>query len=97
MIVGSSSEIFSIIHYYLTFKDIQNQLNAMRLSLKVCGQCHYFRFSSMAYQMSGGEKGYCTLVKGLNVNRDDVVHILDSCDTFELREKDTEYSPWLPV
>jgi len=49
----------------------------------------------MAYQMSGGEKGYCTLSKALNVNRADVVYVLDSCDAFRHRNKETECSPWL--
>jgi hypothetical protein len=50
----------------------------------------------MVYQMSGGEKGYCTLVKDLKVNREDVVYILDGCDAFRHRKNETEYSPRLP-
>lgn len=82
--------------FFSTFEKIQDKLSATNLCLKVCGQCRYFGFSSLAYQFSGGEKGYCTLVKELKVNSDDVVHVLDCCDAFELRKKHTEYSPWLP-
>jgi len=103
MVMGNIAEkpIFSepliIDDFFTTFEQIQNQLKFMHLSLRVCGQCQYFGFSSMSYQMSGGETGYCTLIKDLNVDRDDVVHILDSCDAFRHRKKKTEYSPWLPA
>jgi len=83
--------------FFTIFKAIQGKLKTVHLSLRVCGQCQHFGFSSMAYQMSGGEKGYCTLINDLKVNRDDVVHILDNCDAFRYRYKETKSSPWLPA
>ena len=82
--------------FFTTFQAVQKKLKPMDLSLRVCGQCKNFAFSSMAYQMSGGEAGYCRLIKGSQSEGKNVVNVLDSCDAFIYREKSTEYSPWLP-
>lgn len=89
----------SLVHddFFGAFQRLQLKLGLMNLVLKVCGQCSHFGFSSMAYEMSGGEKGYCVLIRGLNVDTDDVVYVLDCCDSFMLRREPTEYSPWLPA
>ncbi len=50
-----------------------------------CGSCARFRFSAMSYQMSGGERGYCT-VKGIaHTGPGDAVFLLDRCEGFQPR------------
>jgi hypothetical protein len=73
-------------------------LNGRGLSLKSCGQCIYFGYSAMSFDMSGGTAGYCTLINGTNVSsaKGDVVGIFNLCDAFVFRKERTETSPWLP-
>ena len=45
--------------FYYAFEIIFNQLKLMGLALRVCGQCRYFKFSSISAQFSSGTAGYC--------------------------------------
>lgn len=63
------------------------------LTVHACGNCTAFRFSSMSYQMSGGQKGYCTVNGIANTGGpNDVVSLLDRCDAF--RPRASERSWW---
>jgi len=85
--------------FYDTFQQIQAELSTLNFGLKVCGNCQYFGFSSMAHQASGGERGYCTVINGLKVGarKGDVVGVIDTCDFFRFRKGITDCSPWLPA
>ena len=62
-------------------------LKQREITLRACGSCAAFRFSSLSYQFSGGSMGYCA-VKGINVTgQDDVVMLLDRCAAFQPRPK----------
>lgn len=51
---------------------------------RVCGSCARFRFSGLAWQMSGGRKGYCGLV-GFRV-RAAIVGVDHGCDEWAARD-----------
>ena len=89
------AEILDEEDFFETLQHIQAKLGTFYINLKICGNCHHFGFSSMAYQFSGGSKGYCIFVKGPNDGGEDIVHVLDICDCFHLRLETTDNSPWL--
>lgn len=61
-------------------------LASRNLTLCACGNCAFFRFSHMSYQMSAGGRGYCT-IKGIDKTsaERDVVFLLDHCEAFSPR------------
>jgi hypothetical protein len=83
---------------YKALEQLNKQLSVQGISIKSCGQCIYFGYSAMSFDMSGGTAGYCQLINGTNVStaQGDVVGILDLCDAFVFRKEKTETSPWLP-
>lgn len=83
---------------YVSIEKLLEILKNRGLSLRSCGQCIYFGYTAMSFDMSGGTAGYCTLINGTNVSqaKDDVVRIFDLCDAFIFRKERTETSPWLP-
>jgi ADP-ribosyl-[dinitrogen reductase] hydrolase len=91
------SELLTGFDFFDSFNCLQEKLKKMSIQLKACGQCLYFGFSSMAYQCSEGEAGYCTFPKGLDVGSEGTVDVLGVCDCFELRRKETSTSPFLPA
>ena len=82
--------------FFGTFETIQERLDKYNIKLKVCGNCKNFGFSSMAFQFSGGTRGYCTFIQYEEGKNDQAVHVLDICDNFKLRIGATEDSPFLP-
>ena len=91
------SELLTGFDFFDSFNCLQEKLKKMGIQLKACGQCLYFGFSSMAYQCSEGEAGYCTFPKGLDIGSEGTVDVLGVCDCFELRKKETSTSPFLPA
>lgn len=82
---------------FYSFNLLQAKLKELGMQLKAFGQCLYFGFSSMSHQCSEGEEGYCTYLRGLDVRREDTVDVLGACDCFELRKKESDFSPFLPA
>lgn len=77
-IVGEASDLYG------AFCHARAQLRERERWVCACGNCESFVFSQMSYQMSSGQKGYCTLGKEHpnNAGGDDIVSILDVCDAF---------------
>lgn len=63
---------------------LQDALERHELRLKTCGNCACFRFSTMSYQMSDGNTGYCTIGRRSpqDCGHKDRVSIFDVCDAF---------------
>ena len=74
------------------FVALEALLKQREITLRACGSCAAFRFSSLSYQFSGGSMGYCA-VNGINATgQDDIVTLLDRCATFQLRPKGRRWS-----
>ena len=91
------SESLNNLDFFDSFSRLQDNLKKLDMQLKACGQCLYFGFSSMAYQCSEGETGYCAFPKGSELEPESTVDVLGVCDCFELRKKETSTSPFLPA
>ena len=58
--------------------------------IRACMKCEHFRFSGMAYDMSGGSKGYCSYFRDQiekPAHKDTVTHIWNWCRQFQLRSE----------
>ncbi len=76
---------------YDALHSLQDVLEQDNLRLRTCGNCVYFTFSEMSWQMSGGTKGYCTVGKARpeDAGRADVVSVFDVCDMFHYGPEST--------